>query len=109
MRKLFALLVIGILAGTLANNASSTKPVVTPVPEPAPPADPIPSIRGMYCNTPCTGVSASDHHLGELAVLVIYRKQCFNEPQAALDYQFSVAWDEWNQTPIDAKRAALAH
>lgn len=121
MTKVFALLVGGILVTIMANNASSKKP--EPVAEVKQQVvdeteTPLPTIRGMYCNTPCIGSFAPDRHLGELAALVIFRKQCFSgspeeqvEQQGAalVDYRFSIAWDEWNSTPADMKKTALTH
>jgi hypothetical protein len=79
-------------------------------------AMPLPSIRGMYCNSPCSGTPAPDRHLGELAVLVIFRKQCFQgeEPTMTgvtrlLDYRFHPVWEEWNAAPMEVKREALKH
>ena len=72
---------------------------------------PLPSIRSMYCSSPCVDVSyAPDRHLGELATLVIFRQQCFDgDPPQVLDYRFGPTWREWNNTPTDAKNVALAH
>jgi hypothetical protein len=116
MKKIFALLVGGILAGILANNASGTKPVTgTTQVKQIVDEMPLPSIRGMYCVGDCAG-AAPDHHLGELAVLVMFRTQCFDEGLQGqqqgsdlVDYRFSVAWDEWNSTSSDAKNAAWQH
>jgi hypothetical protein len=76
---------------------------------------PLPSIRGMYCNSPCTGTSAPDRHMGELAALVIFRKQCAQSEGAPiglddlLAWRFHHAWSEWNAAPEEIKRIALRH
>jgi hypothetical protein len=79
-----------------------------------------PSVRGMFCNSPCAGVTfAPDRHMGELATLVIYRQQCFQGPPRYvgdtgqipqfLAYRFEPVWQEWNNAPMEAKKAALTH
>src|SRR5262245_41201779 len=80
-------------------------------------AMPLPSIRGMYCNNPCSGVPAPDRHMGELAVLAIFRKQCIQEEEQGgplgvarlMDYRFRLVWQEWNAARIEAKQEALKH
>jgi hypothetical protein len=73
---------------------------------------PLPSIRGMFCNSPCSGIAAPDRHMGELATLVIFRQQCFKgppryvgdvegQPPQVLDYRFEPVWQEWNSASME--------
>src|SRR5262249_17808598 len=81
---------------------------------------PLPSIRGMFCFSTCSGIASPDRLMGELATLVIFRQQCFkgppryvgdveDKPPQVLDYRFGPVWQEWNSAPMDAKNEALKH
>jgi len=102
MKKLAAFFGLVLLAGAYTNAARAGDM-------------PLPSIRGMYCNSPCTGTPAPDRHMGELAALVIFRKQCAQSQGAPLGldnllaWRFRRAWSEWNAAPTEIKRVALTH
>jgi hypothetical protein len=76
---------------------------------------PLPSIRGMYCSSPCSGSFAPDRHMGELAALVIFRKQCTQGEGAPigvdnlLAWRFRSIWSEWNAAPVETKQVALKY